>query len=88
MIDQIVNFREFRSRLTEYINKAVKGRSIIVKSKDREVVLLGMEEYRELTGDETAYLLSSEANKKHLLEGIDQIRKGKTEKFSIDELLD
>lgn len=88
MIGEIANFREFRNKLTEYINKAVKGQSIIVKSKDREVVLLSMKEYRELTGDETEYLLSSEANKKHLLEGKDQIQKGDTMKISTDDLLD
>ena len=88
MIGEITNFRDFRNRLTEYINKAVNGQSIIVKSKDREVILLSMKEYRELTGDETSYLLSSESNKKHLLKGIRQIREGQTEKLSIDELLD
>jgi prevent-host-death family protein len=88
MIDQIVNFREFRKKLAEYINKAMEGRSIIIKSKNREVVILSLEEYRDLTGDETAYLLSSKANKKHLLQGIDQVQKGETKKFSLDELLD
>ncbi len=87
MIAKIANLRDFRKKLTEYINRAVKGRSIIVKSKDREVVLLSMREYRELTGDETKYLLFSESNREHLLEGIRQIEKGQTEKLSIDELL-
>ena len=87
MIGEIANFRDFRNKLTEYINKAVKGQNIIIKSKDREVVLLSMKEYRELTGDETEYLLASESNKKHLLEGIKQIKKGQTEKLSVDELL-
>lgn len=76
MIAEIANFRQFRSRLKEYIDKALKGKNIVIKSKDREVILLSMKEYRELTGDETDYLLSSEANKKHLSEGIKQVQGG------------
>ena len=87
MIGEIANFRDFRRRLTDYINKAIKGEPVIIKSKDREVVLISMEEYRKLTGDETDYLLATEANRRHLEKGMRQVRERKTEKISIDELL-
>jgi antitoxin YefM len=34
---------------------------------------------------ETAHLLSTEANKKHLEESINQLNSGKTKQFSLDE---
>jgi prevent-host-death family protein len=88
MIGEITNFRDFRTKLKHYIDMAINGQNIIVSSKNRKVVLLSLEEYQELTGDETEYLLSTEANKNHLLEGINQVGQGQTEKFSMDELID
>ena len=35
--------------------------------------------------DETAYLLSTEANRKHLEESIQQMKKGETIAFSLDD---
>jgi ethanolamine ammonia-lyase large subunit len=36
--------------------------------------------------DETEYLMSSEANRKHLEEGMRQVKEGKTTPISIDDL--
>ena len=86
MINEITNFRNFRSHLSGYMDRVLNGENIAVKSKNREVVLISLEEYNELTGDETKYLLSTEANKKHLMEGIRQVEQGETMKVDIDEL--
>lgn len=88
MISEIANFRDFRSQLSTYINRVLQGENIAIKSKNREVVLISLEEYKELTGDETEYLLSSDANRKHLEEGMEQVRKGQTVKVNLDELFD
>lgn len=87
MIGEIANFRDFRRRLKDYIDKAVKGHTVIVKSRNRSVVMLSLQEYQKLTGDETDYLLASEKNRQHLGEGMEQVDKGDTEKLSIDDLL-
>ncbi|MEQ9424100.1 MAG: type II toxin-antitoxin system Phd/YefM family antitoxin [Cyclobacteriaceae bacterium] len=86
MVSEIINFREFRSRLSDYINKALNAGAVLVKSKNREVVLISLDEYRQLTGDETDYLLSSKANRKHLEESIQQFDEGKTVKVDLEDL--
>ncbi len=88
MVSEIINLRNFRSRISDYINKAMSGENVIIKSKDREVVLISLNDYRKLTGDETDYLFSTDANKRHLLEGMEEIEKGETVKVKIDELFD
>jgi len=86
MIQEIVNFRNFREKLRYYLDLTVAGKAIAIKSKEREVVLMSMEEYRNLTMDETEYLLSSEANKKHLEESIEEIKQGKGKSIKIEDL--
>ncbi len=86
MISEITNFRNFRQRLSYYLDKVKKEGAVAIKSKDREAVLISMEEYRELTMDETEYLLASEANKKHLMESIQEIREGKGKAIKTEDL--
>ena len=86
MIQEITNFRNFREKLRYYLDQTVSGNAIAIKSKEREVVLISMEEYRNLTMDETDYLLSSEANKKHLMESMQEARDGKGRAIKTDNL--
>ena len=88
MIGEIANFRDFRRRLKEYLDKVMEGTTVMIKSKDRNVVMMSMDEYLQLTGDETEYLLASESNRRHLQEGMEQVDRGDTEKISVDDLLD
>ncbi|MDX1410105.1 MAG: type II toxin-antitoxin system Phd/YefM family antitoxin [Saprospiraceae bacterium] len=88
MIGEIANFRDFRRRLKEYLDKVMEGTTMMIKSKDRNVVMMSMDEYLQLTGDETEYLLASESNRRHLQEGMEQVDRGDTEKISVDDLLD
>ena len=87
MIGEIANFRDLRRRLKEYIDKVVDGQTVIVRSKNRSVVMLSLKEYMKLTGDETDYLLATESNRQHLQEGMEQVEEGDTEELSIDDIL-
>ena len=55
MIAEIANFRNFREKLRHYLDQTLAGNAIAIKSKEREVVLISMEEHRTLTLDETEY---------------------------------
>ena len=86
MIKEITNFRNFREKLRYYLDQTISGNAIAIKSKEREVVLISMEEYRNLTMDETEYLLSSEANKKHLEESREQAMSGELTAINTEDL--
>ena len=88
MLTKIINLRNFRARLSHYVSQVMKGDNIVINSKGREVVLISLEEYKKLTGDETDYLFSTEANKTHLLKGKEEVEKDRTSKISLDELFD
>ena len=86
MISEITNFRNFRQKLSHYLDKVKTDGAVAIKSKDREAVLISMEKYRELTMDETEYLLSTEANKEHLLRSIQDLRDGKGKAIKTEDL--
>ena len=73
-----VSFTAFRQSLAKYLNKAEQDSEEIVisRSKGRKSVVLDYDDYVSLK--ETAYLLSSPANRKHLAKSITQIDKGET----------
>ena len=86
MIQEITNFRNFREKLQYYLDQTLSGKVIAIKSKEREVVLISMEEYRNLTMDETECLLSSEAEKKHLIESRKEAKEGKITRIKTEDL--
>ncbi|MCP4457140.1 MAG: prevent-host-death protein [Cytophagales bacterium] len=86
MIQEITNFRNFREKLRYYLDQTVSGKAIAIKSKEREVVLISMEEYRNLTMDDTEYLLSTEANKEHLMESRQEAKEGKLNRIKTEVL--
>lgn len=76
-----VPFDQFKSRIDYYINLVdEKGIEICVRMENgRQVVLVPIQSVSTLK--ETAYLLSSEANAKHLFKSIDQANNGETVPF-------
>lgn len=59
--------------------------AIIVSSKSKEqAVLISLEDYQSM--EETAYLLSSPANRNHLMKSLKEAEAGKLVNFPIEEL--
>lgn len=83
----VVKPTEFRKSLKNNLIKALKGSRIIIHSKDGNTVLMSLDDYNELTSyQETAYLLSSDANRAQLEESIKQAKEGKTTKVDLEAL--
>ena len=68
-----VNISRLRNKIKYYLNLVAESSEILIvplTNKDDAVVILSLQEYNALT--ETNYLLASEANRKRLLESIQQ----------------
>ncbi|MBI2635980.1 type II toxin-antitoxin system Phd/YefM family antitoxin [Candidatus Peregrinibacteria bacterium] len=72
------SYTDFRAHLAQFFDKAEHDCEEIVVSrgKNRKVVILSLDVYLSL--QETAYLLSSKKNRKHLEKSLNQARNGKT----------
>lgn len=72
-----INYTEARQNLTSIMNETIDDRVpiMITKQKGIPCVLLSRDEYQAL--EETAYLLRSPANARHLLDSIDELNQGK-----------
>ena len=72
------SYSDFRSHLANYFDKAEQDCEEIVVSrgKGRKVIILSLDDY--LSMQETAYLLSSKKNRKHLELSLQEARKDKT----------
>ncbi|MGB3455073.1 MAG: type II toxin-antitoxin system prevent-host-death family antitoxin [Litorimonas sp.] len=75
---QATTSTEFRKNLSKMMDKVVDDRAplIINRANGKTVVVLSMDDYNAM--DETAYLLSSPANRKALLEAVERDRKGQS----------
>lgn len=71
-----VNFSDLRKNLKFYLDRVYEDHeTIIVARKNNEnVVMVSIDEYNSLV--ETAHLLSTEANSRHLAQSIRQARDG------------
>jgi antitoxin YefM len=81
-----VNYSDLRRNLKNYMDRVYEDQeTLIVTRKNAEnVVLISVDEYNSLL--ETNYLLSSEANARHLTESLRNARQGRaTERHLIDE---
>lgn len=78
-----VTYTNFRQNLAHYLDKTEQDCEEIVvsRSKGRNAILLSLNDFLSL--QETAYLLSSKANRKHLEKSLGQIKKGKTVRFKL-----
>lgn len=74
---QAVSFSELRSRLKQIMDaSADQHEAVLIKRpKGENMILMSQSDYESLK--ETAYLLSSEANAKHLRESLRSLKAGK-----------
>ena len=81
-----VNYSDLRRNLKSYLDQVYEDREalIVTRKNNENVVLISLEEYNSLV--ETSYLLSSEANARHLSESMRRARAGEaTERELIEE---
>ncbi|MDO8648667.1 MAG: type II toxin-antitoxin system prevent-host-death family antitoxin [Candidatus Peregrinibacteria bacterium] len=76
-----VTYTDFRQRLAHYLDKTEHDCEEIVvsRSKGRKAILLSLDDFLSL--QETAHLLSSKANRKHLEKSLREAKAGKTVRF-------
>lgn len=76
---EITTFSEMRANMKAYFDKACDNHEpVYVKRKDgRDVVILSKEDYESM--DETAYLMASPANAKHLTDAIARLESSNPE---------
>lgn len=81
-----VNYSEARQNLTSVMNETINDRVpvLITRQKGVPCVLLSLDEFQSL--EETAHLLRSPANARHLLDSIDELNSGKTIIECIDNI--
>ena len=83
-----INFTEAQKNLATLIDMVCdrKDAVVITRPESGQVVLMSLDEYRSIR--ETAYLLSSPANAKRLMESMEDIREGRIEYHDIIEVDD
>ncbi|MEY0747350.1 YoeB-YefM toxin-antitoxin system antitoxin YefM [Escherichia coli] len=81
-----VNYSEARQNLTSVMNDAIDDRIPVLITRQNGIpcVLLTLDEYQSL--EETAHLLRSPANARHLLDSIDELNSGNTVIKKIDDI--
>jgi len=82
-----VTISNLRNRIKYFFNLVVESSEVLIiprtNNEEDSVVILSLKEYNSLT--ETNYLMSTEANRKRMLESIQQLEKGKLIPFEPDE---
>ncbi len=76
-----VSFTDLHRNLARYLDASEDQREeiVVTRSKGRRSVILSMDDFNSL--QETAYLLSSPTNRKHLEKSLREAAKGKTVRF-------
>lgn len=82
---QAVIYSKLRQKLKYYLDIASEQHEpvIVTRGNEKNVVILSLDDYNAMI--ETAYLLSTENNMKHLLNSIDQAKKGNAFKKELIE---
>ena len=72
-----VNYTELRKNMKTHLDQVCEDHDplIVTRKDNKNVVILSMDEYNGIV--ETEYLLSTKANRDHLLKAIDEVRQGK-----------
>ncbi len=78
-----VSYTDLRARLAHFLDIVDQDYEEIVisRSRGRKAILLSLDDYLSL--QETAYLLSSKKNRKHLEKSLGEARRGKTVRVSL-----
>ena len=73
---RVVNYSDLRKNLQGYLDAVYRDRQplVVTRSNDEHVVMISIDEYRSLA--ETEYLLSNEANARHLRDSLREARNG------------
>ncbi len=76
-----VTYTNFRQYLARYLDKTEQDceEIIVTRSKGRKSVLLSLDYFISL--QETAYLFSTKANRKHLEKSLQEVKAGRTVGF-------
>ena len=76
-----VTYTDFRQNLAHYFDKAEQDceEIVVTRNKGRNTIILSLDDFLSL--QETAYLLSSNANRKHLEKSLRAAKAGKTVRF-------
>jgi len=85
---QIITVEKFQNNPIFIFDSVIDNQEPVTVSvsKDREVVLLDIEDYRSII--ETLHLLSNPANAEHLREGIRQHREGQRKVIDVKAYMD
>jgi antitoxin YefM len=80
-----VNYSDLRRNLKSYLDRVHDDREtlIVTRKNNENVVLISLEEYNSLV--ETTYLLSSDANAKHISESMREARAGNVTEHELIE---
>lgn len=73
-----VTYTDFRQNLSRYLDKAEQDceEIVITRGKGRSTIVMSLDDFLSL--QETAYLLSSKKNRKHLAQSMKEAKTGKT----------
>ena len=74
---ETTTFSDFRKNMKEKLDKVYNDRDILIikRSENKDVVVISLDDYNSM--NETAYLLSTKANAKELLEAVKDVEEGK-----------
>lgn len=85
-IPDTISYSEFRAHLATYLDRVMDDSLplVVKRGKGRRVVIIDEDEYNRM--DETAYLMSSPANHKALMEAIKEPAKNRKKYRSVDDI--
>lgn len=82
-----VTISSLRTNMKTYFDEVSASEDILIiprnNNEDDAVVVISIKEYNALT--ETAHLMSTETNRKRLESAIEQLKKGNTRTFSLED---
>lgn len=83
---RVTTIGEFRKKSKQFLDDIYNDSEelLILRPGGKDVVLISLDEYNAMK--ETLYLFSTTANRKHMEQGLDEIRQGKTRKVYINDL--